>query len=69
MFEKLDEAVRYVESAEKMAPAGSFMHGQYVQAALLNAWPTIQAYVEIERRNRTIPMKGRDAGEVVLEAW
>lgn len=40
MFEKLEQAVRNIEAAEKMAPAGSCEHAQYVKAALYSNWAT-----------------------------
>lgn len=46
-----EAAVREIELAEKIAPAGSYEHSQYVKSALMMAWPTIKLYAEFQRRS------------------
>lgn len=50
MLDALVQAVERVRLAETLAPAGSYEHGQYVGAALLSAWPVINAYVIFNRQ-------------------
>lgn len=57
MIEQLAKAVAPIEAAEKMAPAGSYEHSQYVKAALMSAWPTIRAYVHFETKKAAPPPK------------
>lgn len=54
MLKRLQEVVRNVESAEKLALAGTYEHDLYVKAALMSAWPTIKAYVHLEAKTRAM---------------
>lgn len=48
MLKELERLVERVDSAERMAPAGSYEHGQYVQAALMSIWPRLRAAIRAE---------------------
>lgn len=58
MFDDFEKAIQSVQAAEKLAPAGTHEHDQYVKAALAGAWPIIQAFYMVHVRTRPLAPLG-----------
>ena len=50
MDDRLEQAIKSVKQAEKMAPVGSQEHTDLVKAALYRAWPTFEAFFALNTR-------------------
>lgn len=59
-FAELEQAVKEIENAERIAPAGTYEHDLFVKSALMSAWPKIKAYMRI---NRTIAITTASIGK------